>query len=272
MDREALAAILGHGRGRVRIVPTGGRGRLRLEARPVGAALSCAGGAQDRAARAHGLHPPRIHGLDHQAPPGRDDRAAGRDADGPLHGDDVRRRFNTGAYASWGPTVANRVPVHASGPYRLPNYRAEPRRCTPIARPRAPSAASACRRRRSRRKAAAGRGWPTGWASTGWRSAAGTRCATGSRRSAGRSSKPASASPPASRRCARAWARARAAAEAFNARRAGSLKRGVGVAAAGMAAATPRCPTPRPSRRGSAPTAGWCCIRARWISARARTP
>ncbi len=32
--------------------------------------------------------------------------------------------FNTGAYASWGPTVANRVPVHASGPYVVPNYRA----------------------------------------------------------------------------------------------------------------------------------------------------
>ena len=32
--------------------------------------------------------------------------------------------FNTGAYASWGPTVANRVPVHASGPYRWPNYSA----------------------------------------------------------------------------------------------------------------------------------------------------
>ncbi len=32
--------------------------------------------------------------------------------------------FNTGAYASWGPTVANRVPVHASGPYVTPNYRA----------------------------------------------------------------------------------------------------------------------------------------------------
>lgn len=32
--------------------------------------------------------------------------------------------FNTGAYASWGPTVANRVPIHASGPYRIPNYRA----------------------------------------------------------------------------------------------------------------------------------------------------
>ena len=27
--------------------------------------------------------------------------------------------FDTGAYASWGPTVANRVPVHATGPYRV---------------------------------------------------------------------------------------------------------------------------------------------------------
>ena len=31
--------------------------------------------------------------------------------------------FNTGAYASWGPTVANRVPVHASGPYKVPHVR-----------------------------------------------------------------------------------------------------------------------------------------------------
>ncbi len=33
--------------------------------------------------------------------------------------------FNTGAYASWGPTVANRVPVHASGPYKMPAYFAQ---------------------------------------------------------------------------------------------------------------------------------------------------
>ncbi|NND93026.1 MAG: molybdopterin-dependent oxidoreductase [Granulosicoccus sp.] len=32
--------------------------------------------------------------------------------------------FNTGAYASWGPTVANRVPIHASGPYYTPDYSA----------------------------------------------------------------------------------------------------------------------------------------------------
>ncbi|MEP0566440.1 MAG: molybdopterin cofactor-binding domain-containing protein, partial [Paracoccaceae bacterium] len=33
--------------------------------------------------------------------------------------------FNTGAYASWGPTVATRVPVHASGPYAIADYRAD---------------------------------------------------------------------------------------------------------------------------------------------------
>ncbi len=32
--------------------------------------------------------------------------------------------FNTGAFSSFGPTVANRVPVHASGPYVVPHYRA----------------------------------------------------------------------------------------------------------------------------------------------------
>ena len=36
-----------------------------------------------------------------------------------FHGD-----FNTGAYASWGPTVAGRVPIHATGPYRQPAVQA----------------------------------------------------------------------------------------------------------------------------------------------------
>jgi hypothetical protein len=44
--------------------------------------------------------------------------------EGDLLAMDFTADFNTGAYASWGPTVANRVPVHASGPYRVPNYRA----------------------------------------------------------------------------------------------------------------------------------------------------
>jgi len=46
------------------------------------------------------------------------------DADGSVTAADFHGVFNTGAYASWGPTVANRVPIHASGPYRIPHYRA----------------------------------------------------------------------------------------------------------------------------------------------------
>ncbi|MCK5274029.1 MAG: molybdopterin-dependent oxidoreductase, partial [Alphaproteobacteria bacterium] len=35
--------------------------------------------------------------------------------------------FDTGAYASWGPTVADRVPIHCPGPYHVPNLRARTR-------------------------------------------------------------------------------------------------------------------------------------------------
>ncbi len=48
----------------------------------------------------------------------------GCDENGILTGMSYEGIFNTGAYASWGPTVANRVPIHASGPYLMPNYRA----------------------------------------------------------------------------------------------------------------------------------------------------
>jgi len=52
---------------------------------------------------------------------------AGCDADGKITALLYRGDFNTGAYASWGPTVAGRVPVHASGPYKTPNYDATAR-------------------------------------------------------------------------------------------------------------------------------------------------
>ncbi len=52
------------------------------------------------------------------------DVTIGCDPNGMLCGFDFKGTFNTGAYASWGPTVANRVPVHASGPYHIPDYRA----------------------------------------------------------------------------------------------------------------------------------------------------
>jgi CO/xanthine dehydrogenase Mo-binding subunit/aerobic-type carbon monoxide dehydrogenase small subunit (CoxS/CutS family) len=49
---------------------------------------------------------------------------AGAKRDGQLVAMDFTADFNTGAYASWGPTVAARVPIHASGPYQVPHFRA----------------------------------------------------------------------------------------------------------------------------------------------------
>jgi CO/xanthine dehydrogenase Mo-binding subunit/aerobic-type carbon monoxide dehydrogenase small subunit (CoxS/CutS family) len=48
----------------------------------------------------------------------------GCDAQGQLTALDFHGDFNTGAYASWGATVANRVPVHSTGPYFVPHLRA----------------------------------------------------------------------------------------------------------------------------------------------------
>ena len=51
----------------------------------------------------------------------------GCDAQGRLTALAFKGVFDTGAYASWGPTVANRVPVHATGPYRVPAVHATAR-------------------------------------------------------------------------------------------------------------------------------------------------
>lgn len=59
--------------------------------------------------------------------PGTMEASIGADADGRVTAMTFHGDFNTGAYASWGPTVATRVPVHGSGPYLTPNYRATAR-------------------------------------------------------------------------------------------------------------------------------------------------
>ncbi|MCV2871170.1 molybdopterin-dependent oxidoreductase [Defluviimonas sp. WL0050] len=46
----------------------------------------------------------------------------GATQDGKLSGFAFDGTFNTGAHSSWGPTVANRVPVHAGGPYAHADY------------------------------------------------------------------------------------------------------------------------------------------------------
>jgi CO/xanthine dehydrogenase Mo-binding subunit/aerobic-type carbon monoxide dehydrogenase small subunit (CoxS/CutS family) len=127
MDRDEIAAILGIRPEDVRILPTavgGGFGsKLDLSVQPF---LAVAAWLLNRPVRmvysrsesmmtTTKRHPSKLHMKVGAGPDGRI-RAIR------LHGD-----FNTGAYASWGPTVANRVPVHASGPYFVPHYRATTR-------------------------------------------------------------------------------------------------------------------------------------------------
>ena len=47
------------------------------------------------------------------------------DASGKLTAFWSHAELDTGAYASWGPTVANRVPVHAPGPYVVPHAKTQ---------------------------------------------------------------------------------------------------------------------------------------------------
>lgn len=49
------------------------------------------------------------------------------DAEGRICAVEFDGDYNTGAFASWGTAVANRVPVHAGGPYVIPHYRARAR-------------------------------------------------------------------------------------------------------------------------------------------------
>src|SRR6185437_1667973 len=119
MDRNEVALVMGLRPEQVRIVPSavgggfGGKLDLSLQpmiataawllGRPVGAVYT----RPESMASTTKRHPARMR------------VAAGASREGRLlavrfHGD-----FNTGAYASWGPTVANRVPVHAMGPYQV---------------------------------------------------------------------------------------------------------------------------------------------------------
>ncbi len=127
MDRDDCAKILDLPPEKVRIIPAvagGGFGaKLDLSLQPlIGlAALKTGRPCRMVYSRAESMatttkrHPARM-----QARVGCDDQ--GHITAMRFDGD-----FNTGAYASWGPTVAVRVPVHASGPYRTPNYRAKAR-------------------------------------------------------------------------------------------------------------------------------------------------
>jgi CO/xanthine dehydrogenase Mo-binding subunit/aerobic-type carbon monoxide dehydrogenase small subunit (CoxS/CutS family) len=127
MDRSDIAAILGIAEDAVRIIPTavgGGFGsKLDLSVqpylaiaawhlrKPVKMVYSRTESIQCTTKR----HPSKIR------------CQAGATAEGRIVAMDLEGDFNTGAYASWGPTVAARVPIHGSGPYKVPHYRARTR-------------------------------------------------------------------------------------------------------------------------------------------------
>ncbi|GGE53373.1 aldehyde oxidase [Primorskyibacter flagellatus] len=125
MNRDGLAGILGLKPEDVRILPTavgGGFGsKLDLSAQPY---VALAAWILDRPVRmaytrtesiatTTKRHPSAVH------------MEIGADEDGRIVAATFDGVFNTGAYSSWGPTVANRVPIHASGPYLTPNYEAK---------------------------------------------------------------------------------------------------------------------------------------------------
>jgi CO/xanthine dehydrogenase Mo-binding subunit/aerobic-type carbon monoxide dehydrogenase small subunit (CoxS/CutS family) len=121
MDRGETAHVLGVAEDMVRIRPTacggGFGGKLDVSVQPL---LAVAARVTDRPIRivynrtesmasTTKRHPARIFAK------------ASADAEGRLTAFESEADFNTGAYASWGPTVAARVPVHASGPYKIAN-------------------------------------------------------------------------------------------------------------------------------------------------------
>ena len=127
MDQDALMQILALPRERIRIVPTavgGGFGsKIDISLQPFLALAAI------RTGRAVRMTYERVETMQSTTKrhPAAISMRIGASRDGRLCGMTFDGDFNTGAYASWGPTVANRVPVHASGPYRVADYRATTR-------------------------------------------------------------------------------------------------------------------------------------------------
>ena len=127
LDRDDIAAILGIAPENVRIIPSacggGFGGKLDLSVQPF---VALAAWMTGRPVAMVYTRPESI-ACTTKRHPARMTSRIGAAADGRILAMDFHGDFNTGAYSSWGPTVANRVPVHASGPYVVPHYRATSR-------------------------------------------------------------------------------------------------------------------------------------------------
>ena len=127
MDRDEMAVVMKLKQDQIRIVPTacggGFGGKLDMSVQPlIGLAawllkkrVACVYTRPESMASTTKRHPSKIR------------IKSGCATDGRLVAIETEADFDTGAYASWGPTVATRVPIHASGPYLVPNITARGR-------------------------------------------------------------------------------------------------------------------------------------------------
>ncbi len=127
MDRDEMAQMIGIPKDAVRIIPTacggGFGGKLDLGVHPlVGIAawvlnrpVRCTWTRIESMAASTKRHPSRITAR------------YGCTKEGDLVAYEMTGDFNTGAYVSWGLTVKDRVPVHATGPYYVPHIEAKTR-------------------------------------------------------------------------------------------------------------------------------------------------
>jgi CO/xanthine dehydrogenase Mo-binding subunit/aerobic-type carbon monoxide dehydrogenase small subunit (CoxS/CutS family) len=120
MDRDEVALVLGIRPDAVRIVPTacggGFGGKLDLGVHPLVATAAWLTGRPVGAVWTR----PESMAVSPKRHPARIRATASAASDGRLQAIRFHGDFDTGAYGSWGRTVANRVPVHAMGPYRVP--------------------------------------------------------------------------------------------------------------------------------------------------------
>lgn len=121
MDRDETALILGLAKEQVRVVPSacggGFGGKLDISVQPL---VALAAWLLDRPVRCEYTRSESMASTTKRHA-SRVTARAGCDREGRLTALVFDGAFDTGAYASWGPTVADRVPVHCGGPYRIPN-------------------------------------------------------------------------------------------------------------------------------------------------------
>ena len=124
MDKEEVARVLKLPADAVQVVPSaiggGFGGKLDVSIQPL---LAVAAWKMKRPVRIVYTRPESMVSTTKRHP-AQMQVTLGCDASGQLSAVDFVGDFNTGAYASWGSTVANRVPVHASGPYKVANVKA----------------------------------------------------------------------------------------------------------------------------------------------------